>query len=314
MEANARRTKYRLSARFRAAIIFAFLVVYITTSMFLAHPATNSVEDNDVISAMENQLAEILRAEIEWSSNSNLTSLSLHSRVPFLTAAPLLNDRDNSVQSTPVSTERSISPEQIETIDKTYNIEVIKDTPLPKNHSIAPELLVSSSNMTLLSVPQQQEINHDKLRPVAPLKEAVPASLADDRGPFGDVWKPVKLTKSDWMVYLRIQKTGSQTFWQTLQQSFDGEVWGRHSSVRIFCIHTQMLGSGSLSRVFVVEKTQCQKGLFCGHRCLKVAEDQIRDIQRSRAARQPSTGRGKRPDPNQCSLIFRGHINWYASP
>lgn len=54
----------------------------------------------------------------------------------------------------------------------------------------------------------------------------------DGRGPFGHVWRPVTVTKEDWIVYIRIQKTGSQTFWQTLQQSFDSNIWGRPRQVK----------------------------------------------------------------------------------
>ena len=39
---------------------------------------------------------------------------------------------------------------------------------------------------------------------------------------------PLRLSPDDWLVYLRIQKTGSQTFWSTLQKEFKGEVRIRH--------------------------------------------------------------------------------------
>lgn len=55
----------------------------------------------------------------------------------------------------------------------------------------------------------------------------------DGRGPYGMTWRAVSdLSQDDWVVYLRIQKTGSQTFWQTLQQEFDASVWGRKQTVR----------------------------------------------------------------------------------
>jgi len=131
----------------------------------------------------------------------------------------------------------------------------------------------------------------------------------DGRGPFGGEWRPITdLGKDDWVIYLRIQKTGSQTFWQTLQQAFDGRVWGRNR--------------------------MCQRGLFCGHRCASVADDQITEILKSRLKARPQAGAAhrshprappraptrptragrhllaSRPDPDQCSLVFRGHVNW----
>jgi hypothetical protein len=60
----------------------------------------------------------------------------------------------------------------------------------------------------------------------------------DGRGPFGMMWRAVSdLSKDDWVVYLRIQKTGSQTFWQTLQQVFDVKIWGRRQTVRGFAAY-----------------------------------------------------------------------------
>ena len=62
----------------------------------------------------------------------------------------------------------------------------------------------------------------------------------DGRGPFGTKWRPVSdLSRDDWVVYLRIQKTGSQTFWQTLQQEFDAGIWGRKQTVRN-CIYSML--------------------------------------------------------------------------
>lgn len=104
--------------------------------------------------------------------------------------------------------------------------------------------------------------------------------LQMERGPFGETWRKVLLERDDWVVYVRIQKTGSQTFWQTLHNNFDGSVWGR--------------------------RARCQRGLFCGHRCEAVVAEQISSIVNSRQ-RRAHTRFVK--DPNQCSLIFRGHIN-----
>ena len=128
-------------------------------------------------------------------------------------------------------------------------------------------------------------------------------SFAPGDAPLGKVWAPVlNLTRGDWLVYLRIQKTGSQTFWETLQGNFrSGALWGPRS------------------------KGTCQKGLFCGHRCLDVVKQQIREIEASQAASggvKEGAGRsnrrsgrgdgrgGRRLDPNQCRLMFRGHISY----
>ena len=61
-----------------------------------------------------------------------------------------------------------------------------------------------------------------------------------------DAWRPVDITKDDWVVYLRAQKTGSQTLWTTLLDVFDGGAWGPR---------------------------RCVRGPFCGHRCENVLRD-----------------------------------------
>ena len=61
-----------------------------------------------------------------------------------------------------------------------------------------------------------------------------------------DAWRPVEITKDDWVVYLRAQKTGSQTLWTTLLDVFDGGAWGPR---------------------------RCVRGPFCGHRCENVLRD-----------------------------------------
>lgn len=71
-------------------------------------------------------------------------------------------------------------------------------------------------------------------------------------------WAPVELTRHDWIVYLRVQKTGSQTLWLTLIQSFDGHVWG---------------------------DTRCAKGPFCGYYCDKVLASAFTSYQRDRKCR-----------------------------
>ena len=152
------------------------------------------------------------------------------------------------------------------------------------------------------SLPQPQQA----LRPqaaasttttLAPSGPAIVTTLPEGAGPRGGVWAPVtELQGDDWLVYLRIQKTGSQTFWQTLQQSFrGGALWGRRGG-------------------------SCQKGLFCGHRCLEVAKQQLREIQAShgigkaRGGGGGSGGRGRGRGgggEKQCRLVFRGHIGYW---
>ena len=61
-----------------------------------------------------------------------------------------------------------------------------------------------------------------------------------------DAWRPVEITKDDWVVYLRAQKTGSQTLWTTLLDVFDGGAWG---------------------------PWRCVRGPFCGHQCENVLRD-----------------------------------------
>jgi hypothetical protein len=67
--------------------------------------------------------------------------------------------------------------------------------------------------------------------------------------------------------------------------------------------------------------------MFCGDECVKVVEEQIKTIFESRETPRagglrgsnpkspPQRGGGGKPvrikDPQQCSLVFRGHINMY---
>jgi hypothetical protein len=44
-------------------------------------------------------------------------------------------------------------------------------------------------------------------------------------GGGGGVFAPLRVAPTEWLVYLRIQKTGSQTFWATLQKEFRADVW-----------------------------------------------------------------------------------------
>lgn len=55
---------------------------------------------------------------------------------------------------------------------------------------------------------------------------------------------------------------------------------------------------------------QCQKGLFCGYKCLSIIHDQIKEVLASRSIHRPRKLLARRKDANQCSLLFRGHINW----
>lgn len=71
-------------------------------------------------------------------------------------------------------------------------------------------------------------------------REQPPLKSQNPLPPSTKVWEPIKLSPEDWVVYLRVQKTGSQTLWLTLLKQFDGSVWGRR---------------------------QCPKGPFCGYKC-----------------------------------------------
>ena len=83
------------------------------------------------------------------------------------------------------------------------------------------------------AAPPPRRVDHDPQRPA-------PAPGRND------AWRPVEITKDDWVVYLRAQKTGSQTLWTTLLDVFDGGAWGPR---------------------------RCVRGPFCGHRCEHVLRD-----------------------------------------
>jgi len=105
---------------------------------------------------------------------------------------------------------------------------------VPAVAALAPAAPVSSSSSSSSSAATAASAALPAATPERAAVDAQPiaGSVADDgRGPFGSEWRPVSLTAADWVVYVRIQKTGSQTFWQTLQQTFDGGVWGRRGQV-----------------------------------------------------------------------------------
>jgi len=68
----------------------------------------------------------------------------------------------------------------------------------------------------------------------------------------GGVFAPTRIAPNEWLVYLRIQKTGSQTFWSTLQKEFRPDTWRSGGG-----------GSGS---------GQCPDRNFCGGKGNKVWE------------------------------------------
>ncbi|KAK7248836.1 Rho GDP-dissociation inhibitor [Aureococcus anophagefferens] len=78
------------------------------------------------------------------------------------------------------------------------------------------------------------------------------ASSAPGRAP----WAPVALEAGDWVVYLRVQKTGSQTLWMTLVDAWDGSLWSPSS--------------------------KCVRGPFCGHKCEDVLTKAFRDHKKAR--------------------------------
>jgi hypothetical protein len=65
-------------------------------------------------------------------------------------------------------------------------------------------------------------------------------------GGGGGVFVPTRIAPNEWLIYLRIQKTGSQTFWSTLQKEFRADIWR---------------GGGS---------SQCPERNFCGGKGNKV--------------------------------------------
>ena len=97
--------------------------------------------------------------------------------------------------------------------------------------------------------------------PNEPPRAPPPADASRSEPPRVDVepqqhaWRPVDVKKDDWVVYLRVQKTGSQTLWTTLLDVFDGSVWGMR---------------------------RCVRGPFCGHRCEKVLADAFVSASKSR--------------------------------
>ena len=102
--------------------------------------------------------------------------------------------------------------------------------------------VVDRQNRTIVRLQEQLR------RPAAPPPRRVdrePQRLAPEPG-RNDAWRPVEITKDDWVVYLRAQKTGSQTLWTTLLDVFDGGAWGPR---------------------------RCVRGPFCGHRCENVLRD-----------------------------------------
>ena len=119
--------------------------------------------------------------------------------------------------------------------------------------------VVDRQNRTIVRLQEQLR------RPAAPPPRRADASREPQRAPpppprrvdrepqhpapapgRNDAWRPVEITKDDWVVYLRAQKTGSQTLWTTLLDVFDGGAWGPR---------------------------RCVRGPFCGHRCENVLRD-----------------------------------------
>ena len=85
---------------------------------------------------------------------------------------------------------------------------------------------------------------------------AVPKASAASSAPGRAPWAPVALEAGDWVVYLRVQKTGSQTLWMTLVDAWDGSLWSPSS--------------------------KCVRGPFCGHKCEDVLTKAFRDHKKAR--------------------------------
>ena len=83
------------------------------------------------------------------------------------------------------------------------------------------------------------------------VSKAAAAPRAARHSARSTAWAPVTLDADDWIVYLRVQKTGSQTLWLTMIETWDGSLWSPSS--------------------------RCVRGPFCGHKCEDVLRTAFRD-------------------------------------
>ena len=304
MKPPRRQRKHRTSGCTKCLALVLVTCIALTVVSFYLQGASgiNKVESQD---PRDSFVATAIRLKDDlWVNVPNQPNVSTTEAPADTGEDPIPDDVVETISARPSIASGAKQAPQTAQIEKT----VIQSLHLPSNtieNEFKPYPQPAQGSSNLSSVRSNIDRSAVVLPPIVipPAKEPVgpesssgprgpfAAPIDDGRGPFGGVWRPVAdLDRDDWVVYLRVQKTGSQTFWQTLQQTFDGSVWGRSAT--------------------------CQKGLFCGHRCQGVVEEQISEIVRSRAVRKRAGSRvgqrggAKRFDPNQCSLVFRGHINW----
>ena len=112
------------------------------------------------------------------------------------------------------------------------------------------EDLVRRQNMTIAALHATLgRTRRPPMRPAPTSRRRRPPPPPPERVSKNATFEAVSLRKEDWVIYLRIQKTGSQTLWQTLVDVFDGKVWGQQ---------------------------RCVKGPFCGHVCAEVLANAYR--------------------------------------
>ena len=99
---------------------------------------------------------------------------------------------------------------------------------------------------------------------------------------IGGNFVPISLRKKDFLFFIRIQKTGSETMWKTLLNVFDGSHWSNNQKA--------MTSKGGNT------KNTCSSGMFCGEICQKRVENYLEKIDQG---------------IEKCRFIMRGHIGIY---
>jgi len=100
---------------------------------------------------------------------------------------------------------------------------------------------------------------------------------------IGGNFKPISLRRKDFLFFIRIQKTGSETMWKTLLNVFDGSHWDNNQK-----------GNNSIKGG--IQKKTCSWGMFCGEICQQRVENYLGKIDRGE---------------EKCRFIMRGHIGIY---
>ncbi|KAJ8601447.1 hypothetical protein CTAYLR_005947 [Chrysophaeum taylorii] len=102
------------------------------------------------------------------------------------------------------------------------------------------------------------KLHQSLIASMAAAGQAETSAVFSGSGENSTTWKPIALGREDWVVYLRVQKTGSQTLWLSLVDAFNGRVWGR---------------------------PRCAKGPFCGFRCERVLSNAFVEARRQNNCR-----------------------------